>query len=74
LSAKLVPTLADRMVAHGQLDGSLQPYSQISRPEPTFSFKYLLSCTHEAVWALLETHYFTENLVAPGIEPAPLDL
>jgi hypothetical protein len=36
----------------------------------TFSFKELLSCTHEAEW----THYFSENLVAPGIEPGPLDL
>jgi hypothetical protein len=39
-----------------------------------FSFKQLLSCTHEAEWSPFQTHYFTENLVALGIEPGPLDL
>jgi hypothetical protein len=40
---------------------------------PVFSFKQLLNCTHEAEWALFQTpRYFSENLVAPGIEPAPL--
>jgi hypothetical protein len=34
LSTKLVPTLADRGVPHGQRDGSLRPYSRISRPKP----------------------------------------
>jgi hypothetical protein len=24
---------------------------------------------HEAEWAPFQTHYFSENLVAPGIEP-----
>jgi hypothetical protein len=27
------------------------------------SFKYLLSCTHEAEWTPFQTHYFSENLV-----------
>jgi hypothetical protein len=39
-----------------------------------FSFKWLLNCTHEAEWTPFQTHYFSENLVAPGIEPGPLDL
>jgi hypothetical protein len=39
-----------------------------------FSIKYLLSCTHEAEWTPFQTHYFSENLVAPGIELGPLDL
>jgi hypothetical protein len=30
--------------------------------------------THEAVWPPFQTHYFSENLVAPGIEPVSLDL
>jgi hypothetical protein len=30
--------------------------------------------THEAEWTPLQTHYFSENLVASGIEPGPLDL
>jgi hypothetical protein len=33
-SVKLVPTFADSGVSHGQRDGSLRPYSRISRPEP----------------------------------------
>jgi hypothetical protein len=40
----------------------------------TFSSKQLLSCTHEAEWSPFQTHYFSENLVAPEIEPWPLDL
>jgi hypothetical protein len=34
-----------------------------------FSSKQLLSCTHEADWTPFRTHYFSENLVASGIEP-----
>jgi hypothetical protein len=34
----------------------------------------LLNCTHKAEWTPIQAHYFSENLVAPGIEPAPLDL
>jgi hypothetical protein len=64
LSAKLVPTFA---VPRGQRDGSLHPYSRFSRSES------LLSCTHEAEWTPFQTHYFSENLVAPG-RTGPLDL
>jgi hypothetical protein len=39
-----------------------------------FSSKYLLNYTHEAEWTPFQTHYFSENLVAPGIEPGALDL
>jgi hypothetical protein len=39
-----------------------------------FSSKQLLNCTHEAEWTPFQTHYFSENLLAPGIEPGPLDL
>jgi hypothetical protein len=28
----------------------------------------------KAEWTPFQTHYFSENLVAPGIEPRPLDL
>jgi hypothetical protein len=34
LSAKLVSSLCGQRVLHGQRDGSLRPYSRISRPEP----------------------------------------
>jgi hypothetical protein len=39
-----------------------------------FSIKQLHSCTHEAEWTPFQTHYFSEKLVAPGIEPGPVDL
>jgi hypothetical protein len=34
-----------------------------------FSYKQLLNCTHETEWTLFQTHYVSENLVVPGIEP-----
>jgi hypothetical protein len=40
----------------------------------TFSSKQLLNCTHEAEWTQFQTHCFSENLAAPGIEPGHLDL
>jgi hypothetical protein len=49
-------------VSRGQRDESPQQYPR------------LLSCTHEAVWTSLQTHYFSENLVAPGMKPGPADL
>jgi hypothetical protein len=38
------------------------------------SIKQLLSCTHEAEWTPFQTHYFSEDVAAPGIEPEPVDL
>jgi hypothetical protein len=35
----------------------------------TFPSKSLFNCTHEAEWSMFQTHYFSENLVVPGIEP-----
>jgi hypothetical protein len=77
LSAKLVPTCADRgwhVVSvtdpFGRILGFLDRSSY-------FSFKWLLSCTHETEWIQFQTHYcffFPENLVGPGIEPGPPDL
>jgi hypothetical protein len=37
-------------------------------------FFFQLNCTHKADWTPFQTHYFSENLVAPGIEIGPLDL
>jgi hypothetical protein len=34
----------------------------------TFSFKLFLNYPHEAEWTPFQTHYFSENLVTPGIE------
>jgi hypothetical protein len=68
LSAKLVPTFANRgcrVVSatdpHGRILGFLD------RSRYCF-FKVLLNCTHEAEWTPFQTHY-SENLVAPEIEP-----
>jgi hypothetical protein len=47
----------------GSLDGSRYFFFQVA---PQF--------THEAEWTPFQTHYFSENLVATGIEPGPLDL
>jgi hypothetical protein len=42
-------------VPRGQRDGCLRPYSRFSRQEPLLF--------------LSSTHYLSENLVDPGIEP-----
>jgi hypothetical protein len=47
----------------GFLDGSRYFFFQVA---PKF--------THEAEWTPFQTHYFSESLVAPGIEPRSLDL
>jgi hypothetical protein len=75
LSAKLVLTFADRRVSRSQRGGSPTAVISISwTGAATFSFKYLLNCTHEAEWTPFQTQYFSEDLVAPGIQPGPLDL
>jgi hypothetical protein len=45
----------------------------LDRSRYVFS-KQLLNCTHKAEWTPSQTHYFSENLVAVGTEPRPLDL
>jgi hypothetical protein len=74
LSAKLVSTFADRGC---HLVSVTNPYCRnlgFYTGAATFSSKYLLSCIHEAEWTPFQTHYFSDNLVAPGIEPGHLDL
>jgi hypothetical protein len=39
-----------------------------------FFFQEAPNCTHEAEWTPFQTHYFSDYLVAPGIESGPLDL
>jgi hypothetical protein len=34
-----------------------------------FPFKWLLSYPYEAEWTPFQNHYFSENLLALGIEP-----
>jgi hypothetical protein len=74
LSAKLVPTFENRrchVVSVTDPYGSILGFLDSSR---YFSIKQLLSCTQEVEWTPFQTHYFSENLVVPGIEPGPLDL
>jgi hypothetical protein len=74
LSATLVPTSADR---RSHVVRATFPYGRIIGFETeaaTFSFKLLFSCTHEAERTPFQTHYFSENLVALGIELGPLVL
>jgi hypothetical protein len=41
---------------------------------PYHQIRYLISTTSgEAEWTPFQTHYFSENLVAPGIEPGHLE-
>jgi hypothetical protein len=69
LSAKLLPTSADRgchAVSVTVLYGSILCFLHRSR--------YFLNCDHEAEWTPFQTHYLSENLAAPRIEPGPLEL
>jgi hypothetical protein len=38
-----------------------------------FFFHVAPLCTNEAERTLFQTHYFSENLVVPGIKTGPLD-
>jgi hypothetical protein len=64
-------------VPRGQRDGSLRPYSRISRLEPLL---FLPSSSSIVLTRLSGSRsrptasYFSENLVAPEIELGPLDL
>jgi hypothetical protein len=40
----------------------------------TYFFFQVALQLYEALWSPFQTHYFSENLVAPGIEARPLDL
>jgi hypothetical protein len=61
LSAKLVPTFADRGC---HVVGVTEPYGRylgfLDRSR-YFSAKQLLSCTHEAEWAPFQNNYLSEN-------------
>jgi hypothetical protein len=61
-------------VLRSQHNGSLQPYSQLCRPEPLL-FCQVAPQLYSRGWVnTVPDHYFSENLVVPGIEPGPLDL
>jgi hypothetical protein len=67
----LMPTFVARRVSCGQhgrnptvVNLSFLDWSRY------FSFKQLLIYPHEAVWTLLQTRSYSENVVAQGIEPS----
>jgi hypothetical protein len=62
LSAKLVPTLGDRWCRVVSATNPHGRYFLFSRPEPLLFFQV-------AEWTRFQIHYFSENLVALGIEP-----
>jgi hypothetical protein len=70
LSTKILPTFADRsyhVVRETYLYGRILGFLDRNR---YFFFQVAPQLyTHEAEWTPFQTHYFTENLVAPVIEP-----
>jgi hypothetical protein len=74
LSAKLVPTFANigcLVVIATDPYGGILGILDRSR---YFLFQVAPQLCSEAEWTPFQTHYFSENLVAPGIEPGALDL
>jgi hypothetical protein len=73
LSAKLVPTFADTRC---HMVSVTHTYSCILRFldwSCYFSFHVAPQLyTHEAERILFQTHYFSQNLAEPGVEPRPL--
>jgi hypothetical protein len=69
VSAKLMPTFADRgcRVVSARIP---IPYSRLSRPETSLFLPSSSSVVlNEAEWTPCQTHCFSENLIAPAIEP-----
>jgi hypothetical protein len=72
-SANLVPTFADRgchVVSVTHPYGHILGFLDRSRYFSSSSSIVF----NEAEWTPFQTHYYVENLVAPGIEPGPLYL
>jgi hypothetical protein len=72
LSAKLVPTFADREL---NLVSVTDPYGRILGCLDRRYIFFQGAQLYSRGWVdPFQTHYFSENLVAPGSEPDPLDL
>jgi hypothetical protein len=54
-------------------DESLRPYSRLSRSEPLLFLPSSSSVVLARLSGPRSTHYFSENLVAPGVERGPLN-
>jgi hypothetical protein len=55
-----------RVVSETDPNGRILGFLDRSR---YYFFQVALNCIHEAEWTPFQTHYFSENLVAQGIEP-----
>jgi hypothetical protein len=74
LSAKLVRTSADRGC---HVASVTDPYGRILGyidRRRYFSYQAAPQFYSRSEWTPFETHYFSENLLAPETEPGPLDL
>jgi hypothetical protein len=74
LSAKLVPTFVDRWCCFISTTDPHYRIFDFSRTEPLLFFQVAPQLYHVALWTPSQTHYFSENLVIPGIGPGHLDL
>jgi hypothetical protein len=68
---KLVKTFVDTELSRGQRGGSYDRVLGFLDRRSYLFFQLTPHCTHEAEF---QTHYFSENLVAAGIETGPLGL
>jgi hypothetical protein len=73
LISKVSANFYGQRVPRGQRDWSLRSYSRLSRLEPLF-FQVTAQLYSRGWEDPVPDHYFSENLVALGIEPGPLDL
>jgi hypothetical protein len=72
---RLVPTFADRGCQVVSLTDSYGRILGFLNRSRYFFFQVAPQLySHEVEWTPFQTHYFLENLVAPGIEYRPLDL
>jgi hypothetical protein len=71
LLAKLVAIFADRWC---HMVSVTDPYGRFLGSLDRSRYSFFQAAPHEAEWTPLRPHYFSINLVAPGIGPEPLDL
>jgi hypothetical protein len=74
LSTKLMPTFADRWWHVLRLSDSYGHNLGFLGRSRYFFFRVAPQLYSRGWVTPFQTHYFSENLVAPGIEPGPLDL
>jgi hypothetical protein len=71
MSAMLMSTFVDRGC---HVISATDPYGSILGFIDRSRYFFFQVAPHEVEWTPFHIHYFSENLVAPGIEPGALDL